>query len=183
MLIAQLVSTQTELQEILQLQQANTKPYLTETEIAEQGFVTVVHTINQLKELHSIHPSIIVKDGERLAGYALVMPRACADLVPVLIPAFNTLDQLTYNGQLLKDTNWYMMGQVCVAKPFRGMGVFKMLYDGHRDFLKHQNDYCITEISVNNKRSLRAHEKVGFKTLHQYTDATDEWVIVIWDWS
>ncbi len=178
-----LVSTQNELQEILLLQQANTKAHLSKTEIAEQGFLTVVHTTEQLEQLHTTHPSVIVKDGDTLAGYALVMPRECAKVVPILIPAFNTLDLLLYNGQLLKEANWYMMGQVCVAKPSRGMGVFKMLYDGHRDLLKNQYEYCVTEISVNNKRSLRAHEKVGFKTLHQYTDATDEWVIVIWDWS
>ena len=159
MLVVKLVSTHTELQEILQLQQANTKPYLTETESAEQGFVPVVHTTKQLEQLHAIHPSVFLKDGNTLAGYALVMPSECADVVPVLILVFNTLNQLGYKGQLQKNTNWYLMGQVCLAKPFRGKGGFKMLYDGHRNLLKHQYDYCITEISVNNKRSLRVQEK------------------------
>ena len=100
MLVAKLVSTHTELQEILQLQQANIKPYLTETESAEQGFVPVVHTTKQLEQLHAIHPSVFLKDGNTLAGYALVMPSECADVVPVLILVFNTLNQLGYKGQL-----------------------------------------------------------------------------------
>ena len=119
MFSVKLVSSDQELQQILQLQQANTKPHLTEAEIKDQGFVTVVHKLEQLQQLHAIHPSVSVTDGNILAGYALVMPCECADVVPVLIPAFKTLEQLLYKGQSLKDSNWYMMGQVCVAKEYR----------------------------------------------------------------
>ncbi|MES2773753.1 MAG: GNAT family N-acetyltransferase [Bacteroidota bacterium] len=182
-LVTKLVSTEEELQQILKLQQANTKARLSEAEIMEQGFVTVEHTPEQLQQLHDIHPSVIVKDGDVIAGYALVMPRECAGIVPVLVPAFKALEKLEYKGRSLQNTSWYLMGQVCVAKAYRGQGVFKMLYEGHKQFLQHQYDYCITEISTTNKRSLRAHEKVGFKILHVFADATDEWAIVVWDWN
>jgi len=182
MLTTKLVSNEEELGQILQLQLANTKPYLSKAEIVDQGFVTVVHTPQQLQQLHNIYPSVIVKDGETLAGYALVMPRECAGVVPVLVPAFKALNQLEYKGQSLQNISWYLMGQVCVAKAYRGQGVFKMLYEGHRQFLQSRYDYCITEISTTNKRSLRAHEKVGFTTLHRFADATDEWEIMVWGW-
>jgi len=183
MLVTKLVTDPEELEQILSLQLANTKAYLSEIEIAEQGFVTVVHTPEQLQQLHNIHPSVIVKDGDKLAGYALVMPRECAAVVPVLVPAFKALDELEYLGQSLQQMSWYLMGQVCVAKEYRGQDIFTMLYQGHRQFLQSQYQYCITEISTTNKRSLRAHEKVGFTTLHIFKDATDEWAIVVWDWS
>ncbi|MEO7311450.1 MAG: GNAT family N-acetyltransferase [Chitinophagaceae bacterium] len=182
MLKTKLVGSDEELAQILQLQLANTKPFLSDRDMAQQGFVTVSHTPAQLRHLHDIHPSVIVKEGDMLAGYALVMPRECANVVPVLVPAFKALELLVYKGKSLEKTNWYLIGQVCVAKTFRGTGVFKMLYDGHRQFLQNHYQYCITEISTSNKRSLRAHEKVGFKMLHQFADAKDEWAIVIWDW-
>jgi GNAT superfamily N-acetyltransferase len=178
-LTAQLVDSNEELQQILALQQANLKINLSASEIAEQGFVTVEHTPQQLLQMHKLQPSIIVKDGAELAGYALVMPRECATIVPVLIPAFELLEKLVYKGRPVQDWKWYMMGQVCVAKNYRGMGVFKQLYDAHQTFLRSHFQLCITEISTSNTRSLRAHQKVGFSVLHTYTDATDEWAIVV----
>ena len=74
------------------------------------------------------------------------------------------------------------MGQVCVDKAYRGKGVFDMLYQHHKQVLKDRFDFVVTEISTNNLRSVRAHEKVGFKNIHTYKDAVDEWSVVLWDW-
>jgi RimJ/RimL family protein N-acetyltransferase len=57
-----------------------------------------------------------------------------------------------------------------------------MLYDKHKEAYGNQYDFIVTEIATRNTRSIRAHEKIGFKTIHQFTDATDDWDIVLWDW-
>ncbi|MGI8582907.1 MAG: hypothetical protein ACR2KX_11945 [Chitinophagaceae bacterium] len=36
-------------------------------------------------------------------------------------------------------------------------------------------------IKTKNYRSQKAHEKVGFITIHTYNDALDEWNVVAWD--
>jgi L-amino acid N-acyltransferase YncA len=74
------------------------------------------------------------------------------------------------------------MGQICVDKEFRGKGLFEELYQGHKEIYGSGFDFIITEISTSNHRSLRAHEKVGFETIHQYTDEMDEWAVVVWNW-
>ena len=66
------------------------------------------------------------------------------------------------------------MGQVCVAKEFRGQGVFHQLYAAHKSLLSKQYNYCITEVSTRNLRSLQAHFVVGFELLYHFTDAQDE---------
>ena len=172
------------LNKILQLQQANHKSNLSENEMTEQGFVTVMHTYEQLLAMHSIHPSIIVvdEDNNTLAGYALVMPKACASLVPVLVPAFESFSKLSYRQQPLDHRKWYLMGQICIEKNYRGLGVFQILYQAHKNFLAPLFDCCITTISTSNLRSISAHKKVGFNTIHEFTDATDSWITVLWDW-
>jgi GNAT superfamily N-acetyltransferase len=177
MVEARPVKTDQELEEILELQRRNLPRNLDEREKAENGFVTVEHTREVLRRMHEIVPSIVAKDGEELAGYALVMPAECREFVPVLAPMFERLDQ---NADL-KGRRYYVMGQICVAKPYRGQGVFDRLYAAHREHLRHRFDACVTEISVRNPRSLRAHARVGFEELERYRDATDEWVVVIWD--
>jgi L-amino acid N-acyltransferase YncA len=74
------------------------------------------------------------------------------------------------------------MGQICVDKAYRGKGVFELLYQKHREIFEKSYDFIVTEISTRNTRSLRAHEKVGFKTIHTYRDSMDEWNVVVWDW-
>ena len=169
------VATDHELEQILALQRANLAPALSAGEIAAQGFVTVAHDLPLLRRMHAVAPSIVAVDAGELAGYALVMPVACRDFVPVLVPMFDRLDHLGV-------TRYYIMGQVCVAKPYRGRGVFDALYAAHRDHLSASYDRCITEVATRNTRSMRAHARVGFRVLETYTDATDEWALVSWDW-
>lgn len=43
-------------------------------------------------------------------------------------------------------------------------------------------ELVVTEISADNHRSQKAHEKIGFKTIYTYHDAMDAWSVVVWDW-
>ena len=164
-----------ELTAILELQRANHAANVSTSEAAEHGFVTVVHDLALLEQMHAIAPSIAAFDGAALAGYALVMPVECRELVPVLVPMFDRLDALGVR-------QYYIMGQICIAKPYRGSGVFDALYAGHRAQLATRYARCVTEIATRNTRSMRAHERVGFRIIDTYRDATDEWALVGWDW-
>ena len=77
---------------------------------------------------------------------------------------------------------YFVMGQVCVAKDFRGQQVFSDLYQKMKTEMSSHFDCIVTEIATRNTRSIRAHEKVGFETIHIYEDETEEWAIVAWDW-
>lgn len=182
MLIAKSVTTENELEQILLLQQQNLRGVHNEATEKEQGFLTVAHNWQALQQMHALEPSIIVKDDDAIAGYALVMLRECSKLVPELLPMFEGLDKMNYLGRPLAEYRFYVMGQVCVAAAYRGLGVFDMLYRHHRQLLQHKYDFVITEIATRNTRSMRAHQRVGFETLQVHRDALDEWAVVIWDW-
>jgi hypothetical protein len=62
------------------------------------------------------------------------------------------------------------MGQVCVARAFRGTGVFDGIYQQLRTACSPRFDFVVTETSQRFARSLRAHRRVGFETLHVYPD-------------
>lgn len=126
--------------------------------------------------MHALEPSIIAVSEDALAGYALVMPNACRAFIPVLEPMFQRLEALG-----LVSPRSYVMGQVCVAREFRGQGVFDRLYQGHRELLGDRYDVVFTEIALRNVRSMRAHARVGFREVERYRDATDEWAIVALD--
>jgi RimJ/RimL family protein N-acetyltransferase len=183
MLTPSLVHAVDDLQQILLLQKANLKQYITAEEIQQQGFVTLQHTLPILQEMHLLAPSVIIKDGDKIAAYALTEVRECRSLMPNLEPLFILFDTIQWNNQPLNNLRYYVMGQICVAKPYRGMGLVEMLYRHHKKTYQSRFDLFVTEISTRNHRSIRAHEKVGFKTIHTHRHNLDEWVVAGWDWT
>ena len=144
-------------------------------EARSQGFVTVVHDLEKLTQMHALAPSVIAEDEGQLCGYAITMP---VGIDGVVIPA---LDAMLAQLEKLALGRFYVMGQICVAKSYRGSGVFDALYEGHRTLYATRFDRVVTGIATRNTRSMRAHERVGFKVIHRYRDETDDWAVVAWD--
>ena len=183
MLYPTLVSSGDELKQILQLQKENLRLHITEAEMKSQGFVTIHHDLNALRLMHELAPSVIIRDQNSVVAYALTMLRECRQLTPDLEPMFALLDQLSWNNKSLNDYRFYVMGQVCIAKNYRGQGLFDELFRHHKKIYQSRFELFITEIATRNVRSMRAHERVGFKTIHVHRDELDEWAVVGWDWN
>lgn len=179
----QQATTTAHLQGILQLQKENHKDHLPESVKNQEGFLTVKHTLELLEAMNREIRHIIALDEDKVVGYALSMPVSLRNRIPVLASMFEKLEDLNFNGQPLKNSNFYIMGQVCVDREYRGKGMLTGLYQKHRELYSRQFDYLITEVSANNPRSVRAHEKVGFETILKYRDDTDFWHLILWDWT
>lgn len=176
------IQSDEDIRQVLALQQANLSTKVTADVAASQGFVTVQHNFDLLKQMNEAIPQVIAKDGDQVVGYALVMLPSFQDLIPVLKPMFLLFDSLDFLGKKVSEYQYYVMGQVCVAEGYRGMGIFDGLYHHHRTLFEGKFDFVVTEIASRNTRSIRAHQRVGFKTIHTFQDATDHWEIVVWDW-
>lgn len=173
-----IVTKTEELEQILSLQLTSHKDTVSKEEAIKEGFVTVKHDFEILQKMNAPHPHIIAKDGDKLVGYALVMERKWKEEVEILEPMFDVTDSVIYKGVALKNSSYFTMGQVCIHKDYRGKGVFTGVYEKMFLEMKPYYDYIITEISNSNPRSLRAHAKVGFETIHTYFSG-DEWVVVL----
>jgi hypothetical protein len=183
MLTAKLVTTNDEILQIASLSNANLSTNISAETKAKEGFVSWVYTPTILKTLHAIAPSVIVMAGPNLAGYALTLTPECLQSYPAAIDTFNHARTLHQNGRPLKDKDFYLMGQICVAEKWRGQGLVAALYEGHRRFYSPQFDLLVTEISTANPRSLKAHQKVGFQIIDTHHDPAGHWDVVAWDWS
>ena len=178
------VQSEADVRGILILQQANLRKNIPIAMQLEQGFVTVEHDPAVLTRMNQAAPSIIAKDSDTVVGYALTMlPEFGAD-IPELLPLFELINTLNYNDQPLSNYSWYVMGQVCVAEGYRGQQVFDRMFQHHHEVYGDRFQMLITDISANNTRSLRAHSRVGFQTLHEFHDPAigETWVVVVWDW-
>lgn len=177
------VKDKKDIQQILALQFTNLPHNITHLEAKDQGFVTVHHDFEILAAMNEKYPHVIAKDGDQVIGYTLVMLKAFGDKIPVLRSLFEKINSLSYHGKFLKKTSYFVMGQVCVDKKYRGQGVFSGLYQKMKTEMSPHFDCIITEIATRNTRSMRAHEKVGFKTIDIFQAPEEEWAIVAWDWT
>lgn len=182
-IIPALVTTDEELQQIYSLNQLNLKSGLSEEERKQEGFVTWLYSLDLLKKLHLLSPSVICKDGNHLAGYALTTLRESLTFHADLDNMIKSIDPLIYKGKQLKEYSYYCMGQICIDKAYRGKGIVELLYQKHKLEYGKQFDLLVTEISTSNTRSIKAHERIGFKTIHTHIDKLDTWNVVVWDWT
>ncbi len=160
--------TASDLENILALQSLNLATNIPEDVARHEGFVTIKHTIELLEVMNRPYPHVIAKDLEDVVGYALVMLPDLAPEIPFLKPMFDTFSSMNYNGLRIRKEDYFVMGQICVAKDYRSTGVFARMYDYLTTSMKAHFKYCITEISQSNQRSLAAHLKLGFTIIHEH---------------
>lgn len=170
-----------DLKQILTLQQANHASSISAEQAERDGFVTVMHSFKLMQQMNDAAPQIVAKDGGQVVGYALVMLKAFEDMIPILKPMFQRLSTIQYRKRKITDYTFYVMGQICIAENYRGQGLFDALYKKHKELYGSQYELCITSVATRNTRSMRAHERISFKTVNTFRDATDEWNILVWD--
>ena len=177
------VSSPSEIIGIRDLQALNLKQNITAEEAIEQGFLTAAFTIEYLQEMNLASPSIIAKDGDKVVGYALVATKDIRNGHDLVEGLFDAIDNSEYNGKLLKDVNYVVVGQLCVAKEYRGQDLVQKLYGHFRDCLSKEFSYLVTDIAQANTRSLKAHQKRGFQVINELMYGGFKWDIVLWDWN
>jgi ribosomal protein S18 acetylase RimI-like enzyme len=176
------VSAIWELQGIKSLQEVNLSKNISSDEATREGFLTASYTMDFLEEMHRDEPSIIAKVGETVIGYALVSTKKVRKEHDLLNDLFNTIDVCAYNGIQLKSVNYVVVGQLCVAKDYRGQGLAQLLYNHFKDCLHDQYDYLVTDVAKDNVRSLKAHQKTGFQVISELEYGGFGWDVVLWDW-
>lgn len=165
------------------MQRINLRRHLDAETIRSQGFLSFAYTPEIISGMMESEPQIVVKEGDLLVGYALATTLEYGATCPLLQPLVDISRRLSFKDRPLRDLRYYLMGQVCIRSGHRGGGVFEALYQGHRQFLSPRHDCVVTEIAEDNKRSMAAHRRVGFQTIHELKDEANKehWHVVAWD--
>lgn len=171
------------LQQILELLSRNFKGNVSPQEAEEQGFVTAFYELPDLERMCGPHRHVVAMDGDRLVGYALIMLKEFGRDFPLLVPMFERIDRLTVGDRRLAGMRYFVMGQVCIEKAYRGkdLRLFDLLYEKLKEQMSGAFDLVVTEVASRNQRSLKAHARVGFRPADRYLDK-EEWEIIVWDW-
>ncbi|KAJ3276893.1 hypothetical protein HDV01_002948 [Terramyces sp. JEL0728] len=153
------------LSQILHLSKINNKNNLTPEQQSE-GFTTAEYTLEFIQKLHSETPAVVSLHNDQVVGYVIAVPKHLAAHHPLLEDMVNQIDQNKYKD--FKNMDYIVVGQLCVAKEFRGMGLVPKMYTHLKN--EYQKSNCaVTDIDQRNIRSKKAHLKSGWKVFGEIT--------------
>ena len=176
-------SSEKELLQIIQLQKKNLPANLSEEEMRKNGFVTVCHSLHDLEKMNGYEHNIIAVDNDKVVAYLLAMTTHSRNDIPVLIPMFDAFNVIEFRSKAIAEYQYIVVGQVCVHKDYRGQGILDECYKTYCNHFKNKYAFAITEIAVDNLRSVAAHARIGFREVHRYAAPDQqEWSVVIWEW-
>ena len=180
------VTSDSELEQIIALQTANLREIVGEVEAEKEGYVTAVYTLEYMKKMNACKATVVAKAGGKVIGYVLVMTREiavqhrlCASLVELL----KTIPVAKTSPTVLDEVSYVFCGQLCVAQGYRGLGVAPRMYNHFYNQYHNEFNYCITDVAYDNVRSIKAHEKSGFKICASVNHDGVGFAVVVWDWN
>jgi RimJ/RimL family protein N-acetyltransferase len=171
-----------DLEAVKALQNENLRRNLPESESLQEGFVTAEYSVEFLRRMHSLQPSVVGRAGEELTGYAIAVSPDIRGNHALLDALFDDIDPIEFRGVQLSGCRYLLCGQLCVKKGFRGNALSTKMYTFMKDSLSSEYEYLITEVASDNPRSLRAHTKLGFVSVKTTIFNNVEFQIVLWDW-
>ncbi|GAA3965379.1 GNAT family N-acetyltransferase [Mucilaginibacter dorajii] len=174
-------STTEHFEQIIALQNQNLYKSLSSHQQEQQGFVFAEHTLDLLQTMATQIPQVIALHQGKVIGYNLAMTAAMETELPSLEPMFREFHKAEYKGRVLTDYQFFVGGQVCVDKDFRGLGLLSKLYNASAGLVGSAYELCVTEIAVRNTKSLAIHQKMGFEVVSTHNDGLEDWNVVAWD--
>jgi GNAT superfamily N-acetyltransferase len=176
-----IAKTDADFEGILALQRRNLRHALTQREQSAEGFVYLQHDVPLLRRMSARLPQAIAVAEGRVVGYCLALAVELRRELPDLEPMFLQFARCRYLGQPLSSYRFFVGGQVCVDRDFRGQGLAGRLYRQVRKALPAPHDVCVTEIAARNRVSISSHAAIGFQKILDYFDGEEDWVVAAWD--
>ena len=164
---------------ILELQRLVHRDAVDAETAALRGFVSWRHTFSSLRIFNAPVPHTVAIDGGgRLVGYALSMDPQQRWALPAAKEFVDALEQYEWEGAAFAKSNYVCMGQIAIHPDCRGGGLFRRLYEHWFAAQAARYDLAVTEIAVNNSKSLAAHAALGWREATKHHDGQQAWIVV-----
>lgn len=153
--------------EIVELESQNLASALTQTE-KEDGFLSGFFNAEQLAVMNDDLCIVVCLENQRLLGFLCAGTVEFNKTFGLPMAMITRYPQIRFQNKSLDSYLSYVSGPVCVQRTERGRGIFQGLYAKLFELLPREYELAATLISINNPRSLSAHEKIGFERVDRF---------------
>src|SRR5262249_4486896 len=120
-------------EQILALQRRYHTRSLSAEAQAQEGFVFAQHSVPLLRRMAAELPQAVALVDNVFVGSCLSLPLSFRNDLPSLAPMFDQFSGGEYGGRPLSDLSFFVGGQVCVDRAYRGRRLLARLYDHVRE--------------------------------------------------
>jgi Acetyltransferase (GNAT) family len=145
-----------DIQPILSIQTANLHANLTEEE-RRDGFLSAAFTVEHFAQMMREVAVMAAEDGGEVCAYLCAGTLAFHRQFPLLAAMLDRFPRVHFLGRPLAAQRTFIYGPVCVARPHRGRGLLRGLYDALRREVAGGYDAGVAFVAKDNQRSLAAH--------------------------
>jgi len=162
---------------LVSLQNSNLASNLSD-EQRRDGFLSVRFSAKQFADMNDDLSVIVGTEEETVKAFL------CASTVqfnaPFALPKtmIDRFPHAIYDSKPLSDWFACIAGPVCIDAALRGQGVLKMLYDCFYNIAPVQYELATVFVSVDNPRSIMAHEKPGMRIVDEFDFNSRQHVIM-----
>ena len=162
---------------VVALQDANLAWNLGEDE-KESGYLSARFTPKQFGEMNADCAVVVAEDNGQLTGYACCASQSFSAGTPILQAMMQEFSKLSYLGTPL-GAGCCIYGPVCVARAYRGKGVFRGLLARLKEEIRGRHDVAVCFIGKTNVRSLAAHvDGLGMSVLGDFRfEGKSFWIV------
>jgi hypothetical protein len=152
---------------LVSLQNLNLASNLSD-EQRRDGFLSVRFSAEQFADMND-DLCVVVAVEEKIVK-AFLSASTVQFNAPFALPKtmIDRLPQVIYDSKPLSDWFVCIAGPICIDADLRGQGLLKMLYDCFYNIAPVQYELATLFVAVDNRRSIRAHEKLGMRIIDEF---------------
>lgn len=170
-------------QKIFELQNKNVVTSLSESDLKD-GFLSGAFSLDNLQAVNESICIMACFSGLNLCGYHIASTPEFNKSSPLLTQMMQQLNKIIYKGKIISEYDYFIAGPTCIAKEYRGQGIYPQLIESLFDFLKNtlnQSRLRISFASELNLRSLNAQKKIGCKIIGEFYFNSNKFMILCFD--
>ena len=134
-----------------------------------KGFVTTPFTSLQVRQVINNNGLFVALDKGKVVGYIFSGSWAYFSAWPIFPFMLSSLSGMTYQNIIIKDSNTFQYGPVCIDKAYRGVSLFQKLFEEMRIHLVEKFAVGLTFINKINSHSYHAHtRKLGLEVISEF---------------
>lgn len=145
---------------MLQLQEENLRVNLSDDQAAN-GFLSLRYTEEMFRRVNDELAIVVAVAEGRVVGYLCAKCFPYAVEFPVLKALIDHMSGREIGGVTISTETAFVYGPVCVLRSVRGTGVLEGMWAALRALVAPCRKVAVLFIADANKRSMRAHEKLG----------------------
>lgn len=182
-LVFRRAETDEDFQKIFELQNKNIVNSLSHEDLKD-GFLSGEFTLERLREANENICIMTCFCGNDLCGYHIASTLEFNQTSRLLMQMMQQFDKIIYKDKLLAEYECFIAGPTCIAKEYRGLGIYPQLISVLFDFLKDTQNPSrlrISFASASNPRSLNAQKKIGCEIIGEFIFNSSKFMILCLD--